>query len=242
MSKKTADELDAQGFAKRIAVTGIWTPWAQVLCMRCHGPSEHHPSITAKDIEAHSKSRFFRAPPDTYVDSWGDRERQVSCDKCGCNIWVSGDPGKLAEIRDYINARGDKETSPFAALEQTGGICCALRVMEGEGNHRNLPTVMITALDGPYTLGRYFPSVDLEPEELEEYMDLPEKTPVFGVALKAVFLLNPYRVDVPEWSVTTRQVGYRYLYFTIRANSKEEASILGELVEEHGWEPCGPDP
>lgn len=115
-------------------VPGIWCPWAQVLCLACHGPV------------------IKRGGPmgDVVISDWDRREIPVepsegegigSCDKCHRPCLVRDDVALLCQVRDALAQIGD---APAMHLEQTGGMCAAL---VGGNSTR---TVVVSAMDGPF--------------------------------------------------------------------------------------------
>lgn len=95
-----------------MAYPGVWTPWAEVLCLSCHG------------------QWLERSGPRREAGGWAEREvaeeAAVSfrCDRCRrptvCRGWP--EVTALAALRDRIN----DETEHVAGMEQTGGMCAAV--------------------------------------------------------------------------------------------------------------------
>ena len=100
---------------------GIWTPWAFVWCPECHNKKG---------------SRKFELP----TVSMEDAERDgmlTTCDECGRSIFVCDAAGELACLRNALRGHG-----LVAEMEQTGGMCSALRVeLPGQGKKANVVIV-----------------------------------------------------------------------------------------------------
>lgn len=109
-----------------LAYPGIWTPWAQVLCLQCHGPQ-------LRGRDRHVEGYAARNEPREAYSAW-------RCDECGRltslhsreyddengvsdrdRTWSEVD--ELAELRDRLRDAGIP-----AEMEQTGGMCCAVSV------------------------------------------------------------------------------------------------------------------
>ena len=128
------------GVLTPMALPGIWTPWAQVLCGPCHGISG-----PVTDLGPLSVSRRVRGgEPETEGD-YG--ERICKCNECGAPIWVRSDIAKISIISDSINAGTEAKSS----LAQTGGMCSAIEVRKKGSPH----VVVVTAMDGDYFVAVY---------------------------------------------------------------------------------------
>jgi hypothetical protein len=127
---------------------GVWTPWAKVMCLACHGP-QFGDKMTAPDKWA--KAILPQAE--------GEKNQSLTtCMDCGCPVWVRDDVGWLNEIRKEVGG----------SMEQTGGMCAGLSI---EGHH---DYVFVTALDGPIIVGIYADRDTFENGEAGEWNELPE--------------------------------------------------------------------
>lgn len=90
---------------------GVWTPTARALCFHCHGLK-----IRGKDV-----------PPEVLEPMKGAPGLTCDCDSCARRIHMPEreDVMELANLRDAINGR---TSDGRAVLEQTGGMCAAVRV------------------------------------------------------------------------------------------------------------------
>lgn len=93
-------------------VTGIFTPWAQVLCYACHG----------NDLLG------FRLPAERFTEVCTPRDEVLdelegpgTCDECFCDVWVRGDVAQLQGVRALAGG----------SLQQTGGMCAMLQIDVG---------------------------------------------------------------------------------------------------------------
>jgi len=107
-------EIDARSYVLSDMIIaawhGIWTPQADVLCLRCHGA-------------------FYRGSNGRRIENWllrsrtqelAERYEVFKCDCCGEPTFIQDDTAsELASLRDAIG-RG--------RMEQTGGMCAALAV------------------------------------------------------------------------------------------------------------------
>jgi len=83
------------------AVAGIWTPWAQTLCVPCHNGTKGQSTLRPfAPREPHESER-----------------RGALCDTCGCEITLDADVAVLGWLRRRLCG---------GRLEQTGGMCSAL--------------------------------------------------------------------------------------------------------------------
>lgn len=126
--------------------SGVWTPWAQVLCHACHGndgprtlDEEHWQAVLRPRDLQQGNARTF-------------------CDGCGVDVQVSR--GLAAE---HNLVRELREQGIDAVMEQTGGMmsACSIEVAselrQGDGDP-GLMEVLITNNDmgqGEYNIGVY---------------------------------------------------------------------------------------
>ena len=96
-------------------VRGIWTPWAEVLCYACHGPTFPNSTVTDEEMAV------FATP----VSDDGEAEGFTVCDKCGCDVILDEDIAMQHAVCRRLNAAGGFT----ARLEQTGGMCCNARIL-----------------------------------------------------------------------------------------------------------------
>lgn len=129
-------------------VSGVWTPWAQVLCHACHG-NEGPRNLDEEHWQAVLKPRDLQPG-----------NAQTFCDSCGADVQVSR--GLAAE---HNLVRELREQGIDAVMEQTGGMMSAcsievapeLRQGNGEGDP-GLLEVLVTSNDmgqGEYNIGVY---------------------------------------------------------------------------------------
>jgi hypothetical protein len=99
---------------------GLFTPWAQVLCYPCHGPT----LLIDKEWQV--------IPPDAFrtlsevVELGPDNTNEATvCDACGMPTLVLGrsDVAALHRMGAQMSAA---EAAPAVKLRQTGGMCVAL--------------------------------------------------------------------------------------------------------------------
>lgn len=118
-----------------LALRGLWTPWADVVCLKCHGPS----------------FGSFREPmpPGEFAErsvEWIEGEPgQVPtvCDKCRALIWVRSDVALLNNLRLAIGETSWEDDSwGGSSMMQMGGMCCGLRVQTRK------PGVIAVVTDG----------------------------------------------------------------------------------------------
>lgn len=121
---------------------GIWTPWAEVLCYECHGPTFRTGHANGKPIEKYAEMCLtVTNEPKVYT----------RCDSCGKNILIERpDVTELAHLRDAINGRMNAKV---CRLDQTGGMCCAVNVPLGGDAY-----LLLTSSDdgeGKFGIGEY---------------------------------------------------------------------------------------
>lgn len=136
---------DEQDGVMAKARNGVWTPWAQVLCVECE--------YTA--LKSSSRGDFY--PRRLTIVSALDRTTEVACpdgdlralcNKCRCACWTRADVALLQQV-GYRSSDLDWE-GPFGwALQQTGGMCSAL-VFSTEGRQ-----IVVSAMDGAFYIGEY---------------------------------------------------------------------------------------
>lgn len=136
---------------------GVWTPWSEVLCVVC-------------DFEG-IQPRWVSAYPERYeavknmnreeLVAAGDYESLAVCDKCQSACWVRFDVAVCQRVGRTAGALGNVDM--VGALEQTGGMCCAL-VVGGETADRQF---VVTAMDGGVALGEYERTDEPEGEPID---------------------------------------------------------------------------
>jgi hypothetical protein len=135
-----------------IARVGVWTPWAQVLCVECDYAALQG-SERAKSYSRHMES--IAAMPRTAEVTCPEGNMAAMCDTCHCQCWVRDDVALLQRV-GFASSDLDWE-GPFGwALQQTGGMCAAL-VFSTEGRE-----VVVTAMDGMFLVGEYERAKDSE--------------------------------------------------------------------------------
>lgn len=140
------------------ARNGVWTPWAQVLCVECDyvGLQESfergmHYGKHLKTVAAMDRTAEIDQP---------DGHQLGTCDKCHRGCWVRSDVALLQQV-GLKSADLDWE-GPFGwALEQTGGMCAALVLTTDDRE------VVVTAMDGEFFIGEYKTAGDSD----ERWMD-----------------------------------------------------------------------
>lgn len=127
------------------ARNGVWTPWAQVLCVECdyaalkNSPRAQHYDKHLQAVTAMNRTAEVACPEGNLLGV---------CDTCRCKCWVRTDVALLQQV-GFKSAELDWE-GPFGwALEQTGGMCAAL-VFSTETRE-----VVVTAMDGDFFVGEY---------------------------------------------------------------------------------------
>ena len=127
------------------ARNGVWTPWAEVLCVECDyaalkdGPRAQHYDKHLKAVGAMNRTEEVEQP---------DGDQLGQCNTCRCACWVRADVALLQQV-GFKSAELDWE-GPFGwTLEQTGGMCAAL-VLTTEDRE-----VVVTAMDGEFFIGEY---------------------------------------------------------------------------------------
>lgn len=129
-------------------LSGIWTPWAQVLCHECHG------NEGPRALEDEQYQKMLEPRP------LQPGNAQTFCDGCGADVQVSRG---LAAEHNLVRELRDQGIE--AAMAQTGGMMSAcsievapeLRVGNG-GDDPGLLEVLITNNDmgqGEYNVGVY---------------------------------------------------------------------------------------
>lgn len=125
-------EAAAAQAAPTLARYGLWTPWAEVLCLPCDY------EVHADQIAARGRERA--ADPGkllTAAEYYGDRidaayyggggGAPATCDRCQAACWVRHAVTLLQRLRFALGeATWDDDTIPGAELRQTGGMCSAL--------------------------------------------------------------------------------------------------------------------
>ena len=103
-----------------MAVRGIWTPMAEVLCLSCHGRRAWNGRPVPSDDMWQWRHERVRPEPE---------EAETRCDRCGRAIVVSADVAALHGVRNALRAAGIRG----AVMEQTGGMCAAVLVPAAGG-------------------------------------------------------------------------------------------------------------
>jgi len=127
------------------ARNGVWTPWAQVLCVECEyaalkdSPRAQHYGKRLKAVAAMNRTEEVGHPEGHLIGS---------CDNCHCTCWVRDDVALLQQV-GFKSSDLDWE-GPFGwELQQTGGMCAAL-VFSTETHE-----IVVTAMDGEFFVGEY---------------------------------------------------------------------------------------
>jgi hypothetical protein len=101
------------------SVVGVWTPWAQVICLNCHGRGEGY---TRLRDEAWARR-------DEEITTPGDGCALTTCDQCGRDISVDATVATEHEL-----AKRFKAMDLNASMQQTGGMCSAAAIWLGNNN------------------------------------------------------------------------------------------------------------
>ena len=121
-----------------MALPGIWTPWAQVLCYEAHGPKFHNKTMASDEFDRLCQRQVY------------DPRRAVAtkCDETGADIFVQWDVGILNNLRLRLTKAGLDEHLTIG-MAQTGGMCSALEIhpTPNESNNRK-PEWLICITDG----------------------------------------------------------------------------------------------
>lgn len=96
---------------------GVWTPWAQVLCLVCDY------ALQTPETRALYPNRKQRPDPEALVaDEDKGGAPPAVCDECGVACWVRSDVALLQAIGYATDDCDDL----CWHMEQTGGMCAAL--------------------------------------------------------------------------------------------------------------------
>lgn len=100
---------------------GIWTPWAEVLCVACHGPKYF---VSGKDVPDFATLATEEVEPNP-----AEAEGVTTCDVCGTGIVLDDSVALEHNLVVALRAAGVTD----AAMMQTGGMCSAARIPVGTG-------------------------------------------------------------------------------------------------------------
>ena len=127
------------------ARNGVWTPWAQVLCVECEyaalksSPRGQSYEKRFKAVTAMARTAEVEQPKGLLL---------ASCDECQCSCWARKDVALLQQVG--FKASDLDWEGPFGwTLQQTGGMCAAL-VFSTDGRQ-----IVVTAMDGEFYIGEY---------------------------------------------------------------------------------------
>lgn len=110
------------------AKMGVWTPWAEVLCIPCH--DTRTAQGTFKILSEPDMRAIYADDPDTF---WPG-----VCTGCDKEIMLPNeDVAVLSRIRKIL--RSGEDFGPAMEMEQTGGMCAALTYERADGKR-----VMVT--------------------------------------------------------------------------------------------------
>lgn len=109
--------------AAEMAVDGIWTPWAAVWCMRCHGPTFKGRGPDGADTHCTGDDWDERTTPREW-DTLANEAIGV-CDKCECAVWVRDDVALCQRAVAIVN---NNAPDMVAWLSQLGGMTCGAHV------------------------------------------------------------------------------------------------------------------
>ena len=202
------------------ALPGIWTPWATVVCYRCHGPSKKTARAITNDVILKNSEPRQGIPEGDF--DWG--ETITDCDLCAKSIWVMGDAGLLGSLRPLLQKAAP---SAHTELQQTGGMCAALDVYED--GKQSYPRVIVTCLDGPFFIARY-ESAAMYEEGMHsgELQTAPRDAQLSEVVTMTLAALeSPPGVSEPlrAFEVEMRRVVYEYATVRVIARSEDQAIL-----------------
>ncbi len=127
------------------ARNGVWTPWAEVLCVECDyaalkaSPRAQHYEKHLKTVAAMDRTAEVERP---------DGHELGVCNECQRPCWTRTDVALLQQV-GFRSSDLDWE-GPFGwALQQTGGMCCSL-VFQTDTRE-----IVVTAMDGYFFIGEY---------------------------------------------------------------------------------------
>ena len=127
---------------------GVWTPWAQILCVECDyaalkdSPRANHYARHVAAVATMDRTAEIPRP---------DGDAMGTCQTCGASCWVRFDVGLLQQV-GLTSSDLDWE-GPFGwEMHQTGGMCAAL--VFSNDTHQ----VVVTAMDGFFVVGTYLAS------------------------------------------------------------------------------------
>ncbi len=162
------------------ARNGVWTPWAQVLCVECDytglkdSPRAQHYAKHLTAVSAMARTAEVARP---------EGDLMGVCDNCRCKCWVRQDVALLQQVG--LKSSDLDWEGPFGwSLEQTGGMCAAL-VFSTEGRE-----IVVTAMDGEFFVGEY-ENTDDEDERWNEHTRMWKSESLYdGDELKAASALE----------------------------------------------------
>lgn len=139
----------------RTARDGVWTPWAQVLCVEC----DYQYGLKNPRWQTSHPGRWeaLCKLDRTALIEQPDGDALAKCDECHCDCWVRFDVamcqtvgltyGDLAWEMDDVRAGFQ--------MEQTGGMCCAATFPITNDDDVAMAVVVVTAMDGNFYVGSY---------------------------------------------------------------------------------------
>lgn len=126
------------------AIPGLWCPWAEVLCLDCHGRElRHRGPIPESEWNARNE------PVPLHLDDPAWNEGIGKCHKCGRPVMIRRDVAELQAIGDAIAGCGSDEVA-LGHLQQTGGMCAAATF---EGKRLVVVSIEDRCFVGSYVLG-----------------------------------------------------------------------------------------
>ena len=138
----------------------IWTPWSQLLCFPCHGRTPKGGRQWREDMTDEVWATYSAPQPLTVAQ---ERETTLAteCSECSAPIWADRTVGPCQIAVSKLQALGYVN----ASLWQTGGMCSAAGLTWGDRYF------MLTALDGPISLGVYYSEDNPDEDLAGEYVD-----------------------------------------------------------------------
>lgn len=135
------------GNAPELRCDGIWTPRAEVLCYKCHGPDFPRGRMTPDEMAV-----ALTAAANADTDRAG-----TECEDCCRPIWVRADVADLHNLKLKLAGLPDEDPLGYGAtMEQTGGLCCALRIELAKRNAAGAEVCIVTQNGGDgFEIGLY---------------------------------------------------------------------------------------
>lgn len=138
-----------------LARDGVWTPWAQVLCVEC----DYQYALKNPRWQTSHPGRWqaLCKLDRTALITQSEGDELGTCDGCDCPCWVRFD---VAMCQRVGHAYGDiswemDDVRGTFSLDQTGGMCCAATFTITNDDDVAMAVVVLTAMDGFFYVGTY---------------------------------------------------------------------------------------